>query len=451
MQTATKHQTEPAFDPRLTEGFSLEKTSGGTQRQTFERLRLLWTARRVLAKVTAAGFAAATLIAFLLPKQYESTVQLMPPSANPLSGLTLLAGLGGKDLPGLGGIAGDLLGVKSTGALFVGVLKCRTVRDRIIEQYGLKKVYGVRLETAARKKLEDRTEVSEDRKNGILRLTVTDRDPKRAAAMAASYVSELDALIAQLTTSSARRERQFLEDRLSGVAKDLASAEEDFSRFASQNAALDIAEQTKAMVMATATLEGQLIAAQAELQGLRQIYTNQNVRVRAVEARIDELRKQIARIGGKAQDSAADQEAGAEFSYPTLRQLPVLGVPYAEKFRRLKVEEAVFETLTKEYELAKVQEAKEIPTVKILDPPEVPERSSFPPRLWIVGLGTLSSLIFGAAWVVGTARWQEIDSDHPGKQLAAEIFQAMKSKPLRPRGNSRRLAGQNDACIPDRR
>jgi len=312
-------------------------------------------------------------------------------------------------------------------------------------------VYGVRLETAARKKLEDRTEVSEDRKNGILRLTVTDRDPKRAAAMAASYVSELDALIAQLTTSSARRERQFLEERLSGVAKDLASAEEDFSRFASQNAALDIAEQTKAMVMATATLEGQLIAAQAELQGLRQIYTNQNVRVRAVEARIDELRKQIARIGGKAQDSAADQEAGAEFSYPTLRQLPVLGVPYAEKFRRLKVEEAVFETLTKEYELAKVQEAKEIPTVKILDPPEVPERSSFPPRLWIVGLGTLSSLIFGAAWVVGTARWQEIDSDHPGKQLAAEIFQAMKSKPLRPRGNSRRLAGQNDACIPDRR
>ncbi|HXZ13262.1 MAG TPA: Wzz/FepE/Etk N-terminal domain-containing protein [Candidatus Sulfotelmatobacter sp.] len=450
MQTATKHQTEPAFDPRLREGFPLEKTRPGTQWQTYERLRLLWTARRFLAKVAAAGLAAAALAAFLLPKQYESTVQLMPPSSNSMSGLALLAGLGGKDMQGLGAIAGDLLGLKTTGALFVGVLKCRTVQDRIIEKYELKKVYGVRLESRARQKLEDRTEVSEDRKSGILRVTVTDRDPKRAAAMADSYVSELDTLIAQLTTSSARRERQFLEERLSGVSKDLASAEEDFSRFASQNATLDITEQAKAMVMATATLEGQLIAAQAELQGLRQIYTNNNVRVRAVEARIGELRKQIGRIGGKAKDSAAEPEAGAEFSYPTLRQLPLLGVPYAEKFRRLKVEEAVFETLTKEYELAKVQEAKEIPTVKILDPPEVPERSSFPPRLWIIGLGTLSSLLFGAAWVVGTARWQEIDSAHPGKQLAAEIFQAVQFESLHSHSGSRSIAGENDRRGPDR-
>ena len=178
------------------------------------------------------------------------------------------------------------------------------------------------------------------------------------------------------------------------------------------------------MVEAAATLEGQMIGAQSELQGLKQIYTDNNVRVRATQARIDELRQQLRRLGGKAGGSTqvSADNTDSDASYPTLRQLPILGVPFADKLRRLKVEEAVFETLTKQNELAKVEEAKEVPSVKELDSPVVPEHKSFPPRLEIMILGTLCATIGGAGWVFGLARWREIDSQDPRKMLAQEVF-----------------------------
>jgi len=246
---------------------------------------------------------------------------------------------------------------------------------------------------------------------------------KRAAAVAAAYVEELNSLIAQLSTSSARRERIFLEDRLRAVKVDLEAAENDFGQFASSKGAIDITEQGKAMVEAAATLEGQLIAAQSELEGLKQIYSDNNVRVRSTQARIDSLRQELRRLGGKSEEVSADGIQKASNSpYPTLRQLPILGVPFADKLRRLKVQEAVFETLTKQYELAKVQEAKEVPSVKELDIPTVPEHKSFPPRLMIMSLGTFCALLLAVLWVLGVARWREIDAADPGKILAQEVF-----------------------------
>src|ERR1700719_2056323 len=112
----------------------------------------------------------------------------------------------------VGSLAGGLLGLRTTGDLFIGVLRSRTVKEHIISRFDLKKVYGVRLEEAARQKLEQNTGIGEDRKSGIITVTVTDHDPKRAAAIADAYVAELDALIMQLSTSSAHRERAFLEE-----------------------------------------------------------------------------------------------------------------------------------------------------------------------------------------------------------------------------------------------
>jgi uncharacterized protein involved in exopolysaccharide biosynthesis len=397
------------------------------------RFRTLWTERRFLFRVTIAALLASILIAFLIPSRYESTVQLMPPDSHSGEGLSLLAGLaGGKQADNLGLLAGDLLGMKTTGALFVGVLKSRTALDRIVDRYDLKKVYGEKLELKARERLAERTDISEDRKSGIIKVAVTDRDPKRAAAIASSYVDELDTLMAQLTTSSAHRERVFLEQRLTGVRQDLETAEKEFSQFASKNATLDITEQGKAIVLAAATLEGQLIAAQSELEGLRQIYTNSNVRVRSVEARISELRKQLEKIGGKSGEApSGDRESTSDLPYPSLRQLPVLGVPFADKFRQLKVQEVVFETLTKQYEIAKVQEAKEIPTVKVLDRPEVPERKSFPPRLLLTVLGTCVTFLVGCAWLFARRHWDAMDPEDPGKQLAIDVATAVRTEAAR--------------------
>src|SRR5439155_6453865 len=142
------------------------------------------------------------------------------------------------------------------------------------------------------------TDISEDRKSGIITIVVTDRDPKRSAAIANAYIEELDLLAGQLSTSAARRERIFIEQRLKSVKDQLDTAAQQFSQYASQNTAVDISAQTKAMVESAAVLQGQLIAAQSGLEGLQQIYTNNNIRVRTLEARIAELKRQLQNMSG---------------------------------------------------------------------------------------------------------------------------------------------------------
>src|SRR4029077_17838323 len=139
-----------------------------------------------------------------------------------------------------------------------------------------KKVFGTKLDEDARKELSQNTGASEDRKSGIITLTVIDRDRQRARAMATAYVEELNRLVSELSTSSAHRERVFLEERLKAVKQELDIASGEFSQFASQNSAINIPEQGKAMVEEAALLQGQLIAAESELKGLSEIYTANN-------------------------------------------------------------------------------------------------------------------------------------------------------------------------------
>jgi capsule polysaccharide export protein KpsE/RkpR len=352
----------------------------------------------------------------------------MPPDQQSVNGLAMLAASASAQT-GLGSLAGGLLGIKSTGALFIGVMRSHAVESRIIDRFDLQKVYRARLKEDARKNLSEMTFMEEDRKSGIITLTVTDRDPKRAAAIANAYVEELNNLMAELTTSSAHRERVFLEERLATVKHDLETAEKDLGEFSSKNSTVDIASQAKAMVEATATLQGQLIASQSELDGLRQIYTDRFPRIRELQARINDLQRELqtAEAGTESQppkngDASNVTKTSGDSSYPTLRQLPILGVTYGDKLRRSKIEEAVFETLTKEYELSKVQEAKEIPTVRVLDPPEVPERKSYPHRFQMMMLGMIGAFLAGVLWVLGKSGWDQVDPEDPNKIFAKEVF-----------------------------
>lgn len=428
MQTAAKPQPEEP-EERIHRNAEAELLPSADEETLLPRLRLLWSRRAFLAKAATAGLLAGTLFAFLIPKSYVASTQLMPPDNQSSSGMAMLAAFAAKSGGGLGGVAGDLLGVKSSGALFIGILRSRTVEERLIERFDLRKVYGKRLEEDARRKLEENTSISEDRKSGIISIAVTDHDPKRAAAVAQAYVEELDHLVAQLSTSSARRERVFLEERLTGVKQELDRSSQEFSQFSSKNTAIDIKEQGKAMVEAAATLMGQLIAAESELKGLEQIYTPNNVRVRSVQARITELHAQLEKMGGKGEGTEAltNASAASDSLYPSIRKLPLLGVKYADLYRQTKVQEVVFETLTQEYELAKVQEAKEIPSVKVLDVAKIPERKSFPPRLLIMLLCTFLVLMVATVFSLGEARWQELDARNPNKLFAQEVFQSVNS------------------------
>lgn len=421
-------------DPDLESAAELEKTfrEEAARRAARERvwtnLRLLWHERRFLARVTMVGALATLLVALLIPKQYISTAKLMPSENNSGANLGMIASLLGQaGAPGgLSGIAGNLVAMKSSGALFVGILGSRTVEDRIVARFDLKKVYGQSLVDRARQALEANTSLTEDRKSGIIQIDVTDHDAKRAAGIAGAYIEELDRLVAQLTTSSARRERIFLEQRIAEVQKDLEAAEKEFSQFASKNVAIDIKEQGKAMVEGAAMLQGQLIAAQSELEGLKQIYTGNNVRVRSLQARVSELELQLNKIGGKNESDSSLEGPPSNSLYPSIRRLPLLGVAYADLYRRTRVEEIVFETLTRECEIAKVEEAKEIPTVRVLDTPNIPDHKSFPPRALITLFGALGSIALGMICVLGRSRWEAVDPADPGKVFAQDVLGAIR-------------------------
>jgi len=413
-------------------------------------LRLFWEQRRFLLHAATSAFLASVLLAFLIPVRYQSVTRLMPPDGQ--SGSTILAALAARGgLGPLTGLGSDLLGMKSSGALFVGVLGSETVQDGLINQFNLRKVYRDSKIEDARKSLGEHTDISEDRKSGIISIGVTDHDPTRAAAVARAYVAELDRIIAQVSTSSARRERIFLEGRLEKVKADLDDAARKFSDFASKNTAIDIPAQGKAMVEAAAVLQGQLIAAQAELSGLEQIYTSNNVRVRSAQARVAELQKKLNELGGAG---TPGNSAPANSLYPSIRKLPILGVAYADLYRQNKIQETVFELLTQQYEMAKVQEAKEIPTVKVLDAALVPTKKSFPPRTVIVVLGTMLGLTLTMVWILGKTRWDAVDAADPRKVFAFEVFSTVRASlpafshnghPASPNGNHLWNAQQQDS------
>ncbi len=358
-------------------------------------LQMFWDLRRFFLRASIYTLLASTLVAFLIPSRYKAKAQLMPPDGQQGLGMALMSALSskGSGAGALGGIAGDLLGVKNSGALFVGVLKSRTVADRLIDRFQLQH-------------------------------------------LAQAYVSELDRLVAQVSTSSARRERIFLEGRLHEVKADLDVAAKRFSEFASKNTAIDIPAQGKAMMEAAASLQGQIIAAESELSGLQQIYADSNVRVRSLKARVNDLHQQMEKIGG----DAANPASGEGLVAPPIRKLPLLGVTYAELYRQNKIEETVFELLTQQHEMAKVQEAKEIPSVKLLDAPVVPTKKSFPPRGILIAVGTVLGIAGAAGWLVLRKRWSETDRNDPGRVLAEQVGASLLA-------GTRRLAPAGTAAL----
>ena len=440
-QTAAKQQPETAPQPVVGEVLLPEMPLEDSREWQAEQLRLLWSRRRFLFRAVAAGLLVSTLAAFLIPKSYTSTTQLMPPDPQSTSGMAMMAAMAAKGGGGLAGVAGDLLGLKSSGALFIGVLRSQTAQDRLIQQFNLRNVYGKRLIVDARTKLDENTSISEDRKSGIITISVTDHSPQRAAALASAYVDQLNSLVSELSTSSAHRERVFLEERLKVAKQDLDDATNQLAQFSSKNNTLDIQQEGKAMLDAAGSIAGEMIAAQSQLEGLRQIYTDNNSRVRSLNARVAELRKQLEKLGGTQTNGAngtnasveqpgdpSAAKAGGGLPYPTIRSLPLLGAKYADFYRRAKIQETVFELLTGQYELAKVQEAKETPSVKVLDPARIPEKKSFPPRLVIMFLGTFLVCAMSVVWVLGSGRWEEVDPQDPRKVLAQEVAGAVRAR-----------------------
>jgi len=401
------------------------------------RAALLWQHRRLLARVTSISLVVSLGIAFLLPKQYKSTASIMPPDQQN-SGAMMLAALAGRGgLGAFGSLASGLFGGHTTTALFVNLLQSGTVRGHLIDRFDLQRVYHSRYRFTAAKRLARQTKITDDKKSGVITIEVEDTDPVRARDMAKAYLEELNNLVTKTSTSAARQERIFIENRLHAVEGDLERAQLELSEFSSKNSTIDIKEQTRAMVETGARVQGELLVEQSGLQSLRQIYGDNNVRVKGTEARIAALRRDLAQMTGSSaplssETSASGGAAGVPDDngalYPSLRQLPRLAVPYADLYRRVKVQETVFELLTQQYEMARIEEAKDVPVISVIDIPGVPEKKSFPPRLIVTLLLTFLSCATVSAWILLREAWTRLSRDDPRRQLASEVLPVLRGR-----------------------
>jgi capsule polysaccharide export protein KpsE/RkpR len=350
----------------------------------------------------------------------------MPPDQQTGGGAAALltAVLSSRGLPaGVSGLASSALSIRGSGSLYIDLLQSKTVGDALIDRFTLMKLYGVNYRQTALKTLARRTVVKDDKKSGVISITVEDSDRRRARDMAQAYLDELNTFLTRTNTSSAHREREFIEQRLIAVSRELGEAQHALSDFSSKNATIDVKEQTRSMVDAGAKLQAEMIVGQSELNSLEQIYGEGNVRVRAARARVAVLQHELEKLSGSSASSESEVNVGNDGEiYPTLRQLPSLSVRWADLYRRVRIQETVFDLLSQEYEMARIQEVKELPIVSIIDPPNWPEKSSFPPRFLIMLGGPFFACTVAALGLVAMRKWCDLGPDDVRRRLAEPVW-----------------------------
>lgn len=415
-----------------------EHTSAEAPANWVVHATLLWQHRRLLGRVTLIALLLSLAIAFTIPKEYEAVTRIMPPDQQN-SGALMLAALAShtSGLGGLGGLAGSLLSGHSSTALFVDLLRSGTVSSHLIERFDLQKVYRKRYVIDTAKQLARRTTITDDKKSGVITLKVQDTSPSRARDLAQGYLDELNSLLTRTSTSSARQERIFIERRLRSVEAELESAQLALSEFSSRNSTIDLKEQIRGTVDAASRVQAELLVEESGLNSMRAIYGDGNVRVRASEARIATLQRELAKLGGSSAPlpvgfgteagAQADESEKSDLS-PPLRQLPRLAVPYADLYRRVQVQLTVYELLTQQYEIARIEEAKDVPVVSVIDPPGIPEKKAFPPRMLMTLLLTAFAFACASAFVLMRYRWENVSGGDARKVLAQDIANTTRDK-----------------------
>ena len=177
------------------------------------------------------------------------------------------------------------------------------------------------------------------------------------------------------------------------------------------------------MVEAGAKLQAQLIVAQSEVDSMSQFYGPGNVRLRAANARVGELKRDLQKLAGSSDPA---EPADPDALYPSLRQMPVLAVRWADLYRQVKVKETVYDLLIEQYELARIEEVKSIPSVRVIDPPSWPEKKSFPPRLIMILALTSLSVFTAAMALVLRDRWVRLSPHDARKRLAHQMWSALR-------------------------
>jgi tyrosine-protein kinase Etk/Wzc len=305
---------------------------------------------------------------------------------------------GAASLGALGMLAGGSLGIKNPADMYVSLLMSRTVEDAVIQRFDLQKEYGDKRLSDARKNLESRTDVVAGVKDGLIRLSVEDRDPKRAADLANGYIEEFRRLSESLAITEAARRRRFFEQQLQ-QAKDELTKDEDALRATQQSTGvLQIDSQARALIEGAAILRAQVVSKQVEIQSMRAFATEDNPKLALAKQELAALESQLSKMAGSEADSGSDINLSKG-------RVTGAGMEYLRRYREFKYSETVFELLGKELEIAKLDEAKEGSIVQVVDPATVPDKRSFPPRILLILLIAVLSIVIAVLWILASERW----------------------------------------------
>ena len=385
------------------------KVSGAPANGDLHFLELLIVLAKRKWMILAVTFACGILsliYALLLPKTYTAETKILPPQQTQSVAGAMLGQLGS-----LAGLAGKDLGIHNPNDLYVAMLQSRTIRDALIERFHLKTLYKVERMMDARKRLEAATDIDSG-KDGIISISVQDRDPKRAADMANAYVSELYKLTQKLAVTEAAQRRLFFEQQLRSASEDLARAEQEMQKTQETTGLVQLDDQARAIINAISAARAKIAAKEVQIRALETFATPQNPALIEAENELSALKAQLAALEKSQKGPAGDLQLPAG-------KIPAAGLEYVRRLRDVKYYEAVFELLGKQYEIAKLDEAKNAAVIQVLDPAVPPEWKSKPKRAVIVLIGFVMGFFAAVTLaLLGEARQYIHTQPHLSRQFA---------------------------------
>jgi len=348
-------------------------------------LIVLANRKGLIVKITAACLGLGLLLAFVLPKRYTAEATVLPPQQNSSMAGALASQLG--SLGAMASLASKDMGLKNPNDMYVAMFSSETVEDAMIRRFGLMQEYRQKYLSLTRKTFERYFTVNGSGKDGLIHISVEDKDPKRAAEMANAWIEEFRRLSQTLAISEASQRRLFFELQMEQAKDNLANAEEALKKTEQKTGVIQMDSQARALIESAVTLRAQIAAKEVQLQGMQTYATNENSGVVEVQRELDGLRAQLAKLGGS--------EGGAEGLIVPQGKVPQAGLEYVRKLRDVKYYETIFEIIARQFEMAKLDEAKEGAVVQVVDPALVPDRKSSPKRALIMLVALAIGLFLG--------------------------------------------------------
>ena len=378
-------------------------------------LTVLVRGRWLIFKVALGMVLVGVIISLVLPSKYTASTSILPPQQGSSTGAALMAQLG--SLGSVASLAGGSMGLKNPNDLQVAMLKSRTIEDAMLDRFHLVELYHSKRRSDARKELEKVVDIDSGSKDGLIRISVTDRNPQRAAEMANGYVEEFKKRSATLAVTEASQRRLFFEQQLHQAKDNLATAEEELKKTGQKTGLIQLDSQARATIELIAGLRAQIAAKEVQISSMRSFATGENPELQMAQEELAGLRSQAEKMG-------ASSESASNALVPK-GNMQESGIEYVRKLRDVKYFETIFDLLARQYEVAKVDEARQGSVVQIVDRAIVPDQRSSPKRTLIVLGFMVFGLFLGISWVLsheGLIRLADNPAEHERVETLKQLI-----------------------------